>query len=487
MRRIFLGLGAVCLLAGCGGAVPAATTVPKPPEQAVATSTVPAPTATIATDGPAARSDSWLGASAESEMILSSSGETFLGVWVDAPTAKPRVRAPVDIGLVIDTSGSMEGAKIAAARAAAKTIVQSLADGDIVSVDIFSNSALTLVAPTVLDARTRARVLSTISELGAMGGTNMFEGLTLAEAHVAQAPATHVVRRVVMISDGIANVGPSSPEALGLLAERGLRSGAQVTSLGVGSDYDEHTLNAITVKTNGHIFHLSDPREMVSIIQREVDLLGSAIGSGAFVEVVPAPGVELSAPEYWHCERIAGGSMRIPIGTITRGQHNEALLRVRLPMGSASTTTEPRAIASVRLHYRDPSDGQLERVQEIVAHVRETSDAAAVEQHANARTRTIKTVLAAAKVEVLAAQQLNSGQFAAADAQLAEAERALQAQESHAKDDEERARLAHTTASVRQQRAGVARAAAAPAPSRAAVQRNEALRMNEDGLKNMYK
>ena len=69
----------------------------------------------------------------------------------------------------------------------------------------------------------------------------MFDGLTMGESQVAQAPATHSVRRVVVIPDGIANVGPSSPETLGAIAQRGLKFQAQATSLGVGNDYDERT------------------------------------------------------------------------------------------------------------------------------------------------------------------------------------------------------------------------------------------------------
>ena len=90
----------------------------------------------------------------------------------------------------------------------------------------------------------------------------MFEGLELAEMHVAQAGRDHPVRRIVMISDGQANVGPSSPLALGELAQRSLSLGAQVTSLGVGLDYDERTLDAIAERTSGRLFHVGDPREM---------------------------------------------------------------------------------------------------------------------------------------------------------------------------------------------------------------------------------
>ena len=92
----------------------------------------------------------------------------------------------------------------------------------------------------------------------------------------------------MLISDGIANVGPSSPETLGTIAERGLRNQVQVTSLGVGNDYDEKTLNALAVKSSGRLYHLTEPKEMASILKGELDLLDATLASDAFVEVDPA-------------------------------------------------------------------------------------------------------------------------------------------------------------------------------------------------------
>jgi Ca-activated chloride channel family protein len=201
-------------------------------------------------------------------------------------------KPPVDLALVVDTSGSMAGAKIVNARAAAKQLVEAMQDGDIVSIDTFSDRAETFVAPTVITPDSRERLLAAVARLRPQGSTNLFDGLSLAEAHVAQAPGTHTVRRVVVISDGIANVGPSTPDALGAIAERGLRFRAQVTSLGVGNDYDEHTLNALAIKSSGRLFHVSDPVEMTAFLKKEVELLTSTVASDAFVEVMPAPGAQ---------------------------------------------------------------------------------------------------------------------------------------------------------------------------------------------------
>ena len=486
-----MGMGVTCVFAmmsACATSAPSTSLAPTSAPRTEAGGGTSAATLVVSGDAkpPAPEvpgevdgaSGAWIGAAAESEMILAATGETYLGVWVDAPVARPRVRAPVDLALVIDTSGSMAGEKIENARSAARSLVMALADGDVVSVDTFSDRARVLVTPTVLDSRSRSRIVGAISELLPSGPTNMFEGLSLAESHMAQAPADHPVRRIVMISDGIANVGPSTPEALGALAERGLRFRAQVTSLGVGNDYDEHTLNALAVRTSGRLFHLSEPREMAAILKSEVELLSASVASDAFVEIVPAPGVQIVSADGARIEWSSGGALRIPLGTLFAGQHREALLRVRMTPVSAALGGA-RTLASVRLHFHDPAEGDLDRVQEVVARIQTTNDPAGVASHANTRTRAIVAMQQASKLEIEAAERVNQGQFGAADERLATAEAALRKGAAEAKDDREKQRLAQAATGVSHARAATKAAAAAPAP----MQRDQALRLNGAGMK----
>ncbi|HEY6460620.1 MAG TPA: VWA domain-containing protein [Polyangiaceae bacterium] len=433
----------------------------------------------VAVDAPQGPQGPWVGAAADSDVLLARGGDAFVGVWVDVPAAaKSRVRAPVDLALVIDTSGSMEGAKIQAARASARTIVSRLADGDVLSVDTFSDHAKTLVPPVRITPETRAKVQSVLSELGTGGSTNMFEGLELAEMHVAQADRGHPVRRIVMISDGQANVGPSSPQALGDLAQRTLSLGAQVTSLGVGLDYDERTLDAIAERTSGRLFHVGDPREMEQTLANEVDMLASTVADQASIEVVPAPGVVLVGVEGARVEGADDGAVRIPLGALYAGQHREALVRVRLTESAVGTQ---RALASVRLRFHDPAENDVERLQEVLAKATTSDDPTTVASHANAKTHAMMAMIDAAKTEVQAAQDLTTGNFVQAQAQLAVTEKKLLDEAARTKDDVARQKLTVAAKGVAQAHA---RAMAAPAAPAASV-RSDALEMNGAGMKAM--
>ncbi len=470
-----VGLVGMLALAGCTSTqatrtplAPIAQENPTPSPLAVST-----PAASPVAQG------AWVGAAADSDVLLARGGDAFMGVWVDIPEgARAKVRAPVDLALVIDTSGSMEGEKIAAARASARTIVQRLVDGDVLSVDTFNDRAHPLVAPVVLTPETRARVLSVLSELSTGGSTNIFEGLDLAEMHIARAPANHPVRRIVMISDGKANVGASSPQALGDLAQRSLSLGAQVTSLGVGLDYDEQTLDAIAERTSGRLFHVGDPREMTATLEHEIDLLSATVADQASIEIVPAAGVVLEGVEGARVESGANGALRVPLGTLFAGQHRELLVRVRLNESASGTQ---RALASVRLQFHDPAENDVERVQETLARVSTSDDPAAVASHANAKTHAMIAMVAAAKTEIQAGQDVGAGNFEQAQNQLATAEKALLDEAAKTKDDESRKKLtvaAHTVS--------VARGRAAAAPSaKPEKRRSDALDMNSAGMSGM--
>ncbi|MCZ7679112.1 MAG: hypothetical protein M5U28_10315 [Sandaracinaceae bacterium] len=79
----------------------------------------------------------WVGGSpAQGRVLVDANGDTWVGIWIDAPATvhQPRARAPMAISLVVDTSGSMAGDKIQNARMAAASLLESLRDGDIVSI-----------------------------------------------------------------------------------------------------------------------------------------------------------------------------------------------------------------------------------------------------------------------------------------------------------------------------------------------------------------
>lgn len=412
---------------------------------------------------------SWLGGATDKPQVLvGSDGQVYIGLWIDVPNARtvPTQRPPVDIALVIDTSGSMSGEKIEHARMAATSLLESLRDGDIVSVYTFSTAVTQIAPPTVIHPTTRADLIQRVSVIQPMGSTNLFDGLRAGEASMAQAPPSHPVRRVVVISDGMANVGPSTPEELGQVAAQGTEYGAQVTAIGVGLEYDERTLAALAVRSSGRLYHLERPAQMASILREELELLGHTVATEAFIEVTPAAGVEILGAETVQGE-MTEGRLRVPLGSLYGGQHREVLVRARVN----TATPGPHTLATARLVFREPTGARAERSHPLSLQYTVTSDPVAASRSVDRRVETMVASVRAARAQLQAVAMLNQGRVADAARVLASAEEQLNRVAASAP-AALRDRVRRQIEGLRRGRASASRAAlphASPAAARAAA------------------
>jgi Ca-activated chloride channel family protein len=404
------------------------------------------------------------GSPAQTQIVIGANGETYVGVWIDAPPAREaRRRSPMALSLVVDTSGSMSGEKIAYARQAASSMLETLADGDLVSVYAFGNGVTEIAPPTLVGPGTRSALMQRVQLLEATGGTNMYDGLSAGIARIAQTPMSHPLRRVVLVSDGQANIGPSDPASLGDLAARGSESGLQVTAIGVGLDYDENTLGAVAVRSAGRLYHLGDPSAMARILEQEVMLLASTVATGAYIEIVPAPGVILLEGLTLGAE-VSGNRLRVPLGNVFAQQRREVLFRARVDTQELGA----RPLATARFVYEVPGRGGAARVETAELGYRVTADARAAQASAAPRVQAMVASHEAARAQLQAAEALNRGDRAGAVVALAEAEQTLRATAAAAPSPPERARLEREAAAVRGRRQA-ATGAATPAASRAAA------------------
>lgn len=450
-----------------------------------------APLAVAATPDPAPRTQTegpdddepldpdapWLHTATASDFILAHQPDQAFGVWVDVPEGAATGHVPTALALTIDTSGSMRGDKIVHARDAARRLVEQLEDGDRVAIVTFSNHARVLQSPTTIDTQSRRHLLNVIEELSADGGTAMHEGLKVAESQLWSTPDTHLVRRMVVISDGKATVGPTAPAELGHIAEVGLQRGIQVTSIGVGLDYDESTLNELSIRSSGRLYHVEHSRQLPGIVEQEVALLESTAAADAEVEIVPAPGVTLvgadTARTTW-----SGSSLVVPLGTMFAGQGRELLVRARVDGQDEGS----RVLASVRLHFRDPSQDGVSRVQEQILRATLTSDPSLVAAHENHRTKALLALREATDFAQLASARANAGDFDAADKELQRAEKKLAEQATLATTKAERSRAIESKRRISQSRKDLAKAKSAPAPAAAAAGRKAALELNDAAM-----
>lgn len=492
--------GLVCLLAvGCGaapgvvGAKPAATGG----TAAHANSGAAKPGAQLASDPGkpgvaggsegkpepseiAARGDKpWIGASTRSQRVLVTEREQAVAVWVDVPvTEHPHV--PVDVALAVDTSGSMHGTKISQARRSAIEVVRGLADGDVVSVTTFASSTQILVQPMQLDQWTRPRIEQAIDGIVADGDTNLYGGVSTATQLASNAPSTHSVRRVILISDGKATTGPTSPGDLAALGEFGLQRGVQMTSMGVGLDYDESTLNALAIRSAGRLYHIAEAGALSGVVRDEINLLQRVAATDASVEIQPAPGVRITGIEGVRATS-SGNAWSVPLGAMYGGQSRELVVRVSLP--DSARAGEARSLLSARLHFGDPANDGVARVEETVVRALITDNPSEVAEYGVPRAESILATRTAAELAQAATAQVNAGNLAAAEAQLAQAEGALRREAQRSRDEQEQRRLTARADTMARAKRAVGVAAAAPPAAKPSAARGSALDANSAAMK----
>ncbi|MGF1668550.1 MAG: VWA domain-containing protein, partial [Acidimicrobiia bacterium] len=139
-------------------------------------------------------------------------GEDTRVLRIGLRAADVELRPPTNLVFVVDTSGSMaEGNRLEHVKQSLGMLTEALNDDDTVTIVEFGSDARLVLSPT-LGVRTE-RIISAIESLEAGGSTNFEAGLALAYGAAEELQANGTATRVIVASDGVANVGLDDPES----------------------------------------------------------------------------------------------------------------------------------------------------------------------------------------------------------------------------------------------------------------------------------
>ncbi|MEM9459224.1 MAG: VWA domain-containing protein [Myxococcota bacterium] len=286
-----------------------------------------------------------------------SARESFVLVSVDASSDRALARRPgVDVSIVIDRSGSMKGSRLRNAVAAARGMVDRLGPDDRISLVAYDDNAELMLGPRSvrdLDRRTFDRLLASLRR---GGNTCLSCGLLLGLAQLGKGAGgrSEGVRRVLLLSDGKANRGLTTPTALRGLGDRARRQDTAIASIGIDVDYDERTMFAVSEASNGRHYFAEHPGMLADVFEQERRALVGTVADRAHVDVTLAEGIELlEVVDRPH--RRQGDTLSLPLGSFAAGEAKTVLLRV-LVRGGERARTQP--VASVQLAYRDLEAGR---------------------------------------------------------------------------------------------------------------------------------
>lgn len=322
-RRVLAPLALVLGLSGCQHEPPAALP----------------PASTVVMDG-----------SLANRFVRAEEGGTVIArLHVRAELPRATSREPSNVALVVDTSGSMVGAPLEAARAAALVVVDALADGDWLSVVAFGSTPQVLLPATELDADARLTAKTALGKLRAEGTTDLAGGLRAGLDEAQKHVGLGTISRVVLLGDGV----PNAPETLPALAQRAAELGAPISALGLGLEYDETVMGALARRSGGTLHDIQEPADVARYFADEARRVKRVLAKSARLEVRAGPGVQVT--EVVGRERSGGGGeVVIPLGDLAGDEDEDVVLRLSATAHRPGAAVE---ICDAVLRWEDPTTG----------------------------------------------------------------------------------------------------------------------------------
>ena len=176
-------------------------------------------------------------------------------------------RPPLNLGLVIDTSGSMDGPAINYVREGLLRMLDGLEAKDRISLITFAGGAHVQVEAVSGDA---PELINAIDAIVANGGTNIYDGLRTGFEVVDAHRLDGAQNRVVFLSDGMATDGITNDAKIISMAAGFAAQGYGLTTIGVGTSFDAELMRSLSEQASGNFYFLQDPAAVQEVFHEEV-------------------------------------------------------------------------------------------------------------------------------------------------------------------------------------------------------------------------
>ncbi|HWQ15143.1 MAG TPA: VWA domain-containing protein [Roseiflexaceae bacterium] len=266
-----------------------------------------------------------------------SSQRTVEWAVVAAEAARRQSRAPLNLALVLDRSGSMSGDKLRYVQQAACHVLDALDGRDRVAVVAYDDQ-VTLVAPSAqLTEPARRDIKERINALRPGGWTDLSGGWLEGCRAVAMHLEAGGINRALLLTDGLANRGITGIEDLAHHARELRARGVATSTFGVGLDFNEHLLTALAEQGGGHFYYIERPEQIPEVFRRELGELLTVVAREAFLSIAIPRGLAVEVLGDLPHER-QGERLRIFLGDLCAGERRMIYTRVLTPPDAPGTS-----------------------------------------------------------------------------------------------------------------------------------------------------
>jgi Ca-activated chloride channel family protein len=253
-------------------------------------------------------------------------GTVHMMLELTAPPAVDMARAPIDAVVVLDRSGSMSGAPLHAVREATCSLLRLLGPDDRLGVVVFADEATMVLPLTSHDPDVSSHQVRAI-ESG--GSTNLSGGWLKGMEMLSGDVRPHALRRIIVLTDGHANVGITDSTALCGLMSAARNQGITTSTIGFDDGYDEVLLAALADAGAGNDYWCAGPDQAPQVFAAEFDGLASVVAQNISVEIRPTKGIEMAVLNEYPIVAVDGG-MQISLGDAYGGERRRVVAMFRL-------------------------------------------------------------------------------------------------------------------------------------------------------------
>ncbi len=290
--------------------------------------------------------------------IIATQIDEVLNVMVEltAPPAAQVERAPLDVVVVLDRSGSMAGAPLRSVTAATEQLLRLAGPWDRIGVVAFASEVQLVLPLAHHDPTVATRALRRI---GPGGSTNLSGGWLKGLEMLAAGVREGALRRIVVLTDGHANAGIRDAAELTALVGSGHAQGITTSCIGFADGYDEQLLANLADAGHGNDYWCAGPDQATQVFSDEFGGLASVVAQNISVEIVPGAQVATAAVlNEFPITDLPNGGVQVAVGDAYGSECRRVVARFHLrplqgdgPVDIATVTLRwASTVGSVALH-----------------------------------------------------------------------------------------------------------------------------------------
>lgn len=217
--------------------------------------------------------------------------EMHLLVNLEGAKLPNQVRQSLDLGAVIDVSGSMAGQKIDYAKRTLAKLIDQMTERDTLGIAAFATEVFEVTKPEKMTPEAKERARTAVSQLRSLGSTNLSGALLKAYELTKGAGAEGIVRSL-LFTDGQPTEGEQRHNVLIKMAEDHKPKNGGLSTFGFG-DYDAELLDQMARKGGGNCHHIDSPEAIGPAFGKELGGLLTCVAQNVKITVTGKPGVRL--------------------------------------------------------------------------------------------------------------------------------------------------------------------------------------------------